>query len=428
MSAIFVSYRRQDSPYAAHAVRDELASTFCPDDVFLDVGGQLKPGDSFPEHLRRQLGDCEVLLSVIGPRWLTTRLHDPRDWVRIEIESAIRRKIPVIPVLVEGADLPPPLELPETISSIVTNLKHSIDVGQGFHANRSDLARAVETVIYEQRRNKLREFSTPKERDALSAATEMKLRWIPPGIFKMGSAGNEGHASERPRHSVLVERPFWIGVYPVTQREYYIIRSMNPSFYREVVLTDRDPPAQQDEQSPVDSVSWQDAVEFCREFSIREGLTPYYEVQGNSVLIPNVTGDGYRLPTEHEWEYACRAGASTKWFCHEPDLPQHAWFGKVPDDPDTYKPMWVDDGDFRANRWGLFHMHGNVREWCWDEYREDYSRRRLSINAESDGTTERTLRGGAFSDKAEDIRSASRFRDSPMANANIYGFRVARNA
>jgi formylglycine-generating enzyme required for sulfatase activity len=220
----------------------------------------------------------------------------------------------------------------------------------------------------------------------------MKLVLIPAGNFLMGSPqyekdrlGNEG-----PQHEVTISKPFYMGAFEVTQVQYEQIMGKNPSDFK-------------GGQNPVERVSWDDAVEFCKEFSRK-------------------TGRNVRLPTEAEWEYACRAGSKTR-FCYGDDngkLGDYAWYQMNSDS----KPHPV--GQKNPNDWGLYDMHGNVWEWCSDWYAGSYANINMTDPPGSASGTNRVLRGGDWSHAASSCRSARRLRGIPdLGSFFSFGFRVA---
>jgi formylglycine-generating enzyme required for sulfatase activity len=180
--------------------------------------------------------------------------------------------------------------------------------------------------------------------------------------------------------------------YPLTRRLYQDIMGEDPSY-----------PEGESDTRPAKQMNWFKAVEFCNRLSEREGLAPCYQTDEENKVSWNQSADGYRLPTEAEWEYACRAGSSTA-YCFgdsEEELKDYAWYG-----------MKWEDGSQRVgqkipNRWGLYDMHGNVWEWCWDWY-ADYPKEDQSDPAGPKEGKERVLRGGACSNPARLLRSALR--------------------
>jgi formylglycine-generating enzyme required for sulfatase activity len=219
---------------------------------------------------------------------------------------------------------------------------------------------------------------------------DMKLELIPVGEFMMGSPDSDEAADddEKPQHLVRITKPFYLGVYPVTQEQYEKVMGKNPSQFK-------------DPANPVESVSWDDAVEFCKKLSAKEGKT-------------------YRLPTEAEWEYACRAGTPTSYSFgdDEASLGEYAWFrGNA--ERKTH-PV----GQKKPNAWGLFDMHGNVWEWCQDcfgEYTADVATDPVGPSE----STYRVYRGGSWNYTAEGCRSAYRGWSTPVFRLNYLGFRVA---
>lgn len=221
---------------------------------------------------------------------------------------------------------------------------------------------------------------------SLPKGITLEMAWIPPGEFFMGSPENEeGRAdTESPRHKVTITRGFWMGRYPVTQEQWAAVMDVNAS----------------NGKLPVEQVSWNDCQEFIRRL--------------------NDQGEGtYRLPTEAQWEYACRAGTTTAWF-----------FGKNPEQLDEY--AWHDGnsdgkmhpaGEKQSNNWGLYDMYGNVWEWCRD-WSGDYT-----AEAQTDPTGPETgecrvLRGGNWYSNKNNCRSATRSNNTPGSRIFGGGFRI----
>jgi len=204
----------------------------------------------------------------------------------------------------------------------------------------------------------------------------MEFKLIPAGTFIMGEAAPAGHEDETP-HEVTLTQPFRMGVHEVTQAQYEQVMGVNPSHFK-------------DADNPVEEVSWEDAVEFCRKL----GELPAEKAAGNV----------YRLPTEAEWEYACRAGTTTKYSFgdDESDLGDYAWYGG--NSGDKAHPV----GGKKPNAWGLYDMHGNVFEWCQDSRQDD-----------------RMLRGGGWAFAAKSCQSARRRWSLSVYPSIDYGFRVS---
>lgn len=222
----------------------------------------------------------------------------------------------------------------------------------------------------------------------------MRLAPVSPGEFLMGSPTDEaGRDADETQHKVRITKPFLLGVYQVTQRQYAAVMGSNPSYFR-----GDDFPAQSRGDLPVDSVSWDDAVAFCRKLSEKEGKT-------------------YRLPTEAEREYACRAG-STGPYAGTRKLDDIGWY--LVNSGDTTHPV----GTLQPNDWGFYDMQGNVWEWCADWYGEYAAGSAVDPTGPANGKM-RVLRGGAIGYDLEHARAA--FRNSYVPDSRVYhnGFRVA---
>jgi formylglycine-generating enzyme required for sulfatase activity len=237
---------------------------------------------------------------------------------------------------------------------------------------------------------------------ALGRGVSMRLVQIPPGRFALGSGDDEKgrRANEGPRREVTITRPFFLGVFEVTQEQYEQVMGKNPSRFK-------------GPQNPVDSVGWDDAVEFCKTLS-------------------TMTGKTVSLPTEAQWEYACRAGGKGRFGFgdNDADLGDYAWH-MANSDRKTH-PV----GGKKPNAFGLYDMHGNVWEWCSDRYEDSYvlaaqpgaSVKKMDPPAPAPGSasdTPRVLRGGSWVCDAGLCRSACREKCAPAVGVFDYGFRVA---
>jgi formylglycine-generating enzyme required for sulfatase activity/serine/threonine protein kinase len=225
----------------------------------------------------------------------------------------------------------------------------------------------------------------------------MQLTLIPGGEFLMGSPDSDRDAGgdEKPQHRVQITQPFYLGTYEVTQTEYERVMGTNPSQFKRMV-----PPV------PVEMVSWGDAQTFCQKLS--------------SLAEERAAGRVYRLPTEAEWEYACRAGSASR-FCFGDDstsLRDSAWL------PGVYATDPV--GQRKPNAWGLHDMHGNVWEWCQDRYGPYEVASSSDPPGPSSGPS-RVGRGGAWGSGSGSCRSASRYGFAPTNRSPVLGFRVARS-
>jgi sulfatase modifying factor 1 len=246
---------------------------------------------------------------------------------------------------------------------------------------------------------------------APAAALPNEMVLIPAGEFMMGGPGE---VDSQPVHQVRLTDGFLMDRYEVTQELFERIMGYNPSRHKGM-------------KNPVERVRWLDALKFCNARSQAEGLSLCYNVRARTC---DFAAAGYRLPTEAEWEYACRGGVVGDYYFDgiRDKLEGHAWFK----DNARRKPHPV--GQRRPNPFGLFDMLGNVREWCNDWYQVDYYAQSPAADPRGPARGEKTvLRGGAFSGTADSCTTWARFCDEPgftdaCVASDDYGFRCVRRA
>ena len=260
------------------------------------------------------------------------------------------------------------------------------------------------------------------EWEKMTNSLGMTLVRIEPGSFLMGSSKDqidhlvrvfpdfkrESFDDEQPQHTVKITHPFYLGTHQVTQGQYQAVMGNNPSHFKG------------SDDLPVENVSWLDAVEFCNKLSEREKRTPFYRIDGTEVTP--VGGNGYRLPTEAEWEYACRAKSTTLYpFGDDASkLGEHAW--SAGNSERKTHPV----GQKLPNAWGLYDMLGNVWEWCADWYDEKYYASSPPADPPgASGASARVIRGGSWYDDPWGCRPANRCWYLPGCRSVNLGFRVA---
>jgi len=312
---------------------------------------------------------------------------------------ALRRQLQrgiLIPVLIER-DVKIPLAFRRIQAADLKDW-----VGKLPHLGFDNLLKAVAGILGRpvqpgQKTNEVRDREPEKENISIEEPEKiakqdnsigMKFTRIPAGEFNMGSEESD---DEKPVHKVKIKNPFYLGSYPVTQREWKEVMNDNPSYFK-------------GDNLPVEQVSWDDVQKFIKKLNEKES-----------------TGK-YRLPSEAEWEYACRAGTTTRYSFgdDESKLGDYAWY----DENSHTKTHPV--GQKKPNSWGLYDMHGNVWEWVRDKWHNSYDGAPTDGSAwEGDGAG-RVFRGGGWNHYARDCPSAIRARRDPRYRFNYLGFRLLK--
>ena len=236
-----------------------------------------------------------------------------------------------------------------------------------------------------------KESSGKEEVTDLGKDVKLEMILIPAGKFVMGSPESEkGRSKGETQHEVTFTKAFYMGKYEVTQEQWESVMGNNPSIKIKGA------------RLPVTNVSWNDCQDFIKKLNAK-------------------TNGGYRLPTEAEWEYACRAGTTTKYSVGDKITPKDANYR----DSKIGEPVAV--GSYKPNAFGLYDMHGNVWEWCEDWY-ADYQAGAVTDPKGPATGERRVLRGGSFNFYVWNTRSSFRFNLSPTSRYLFYGFRLARTA
>jgi uncharacterized protein (TIGR02996 family) len=271
-----------------------------------------------------------------------------------------------------------------------------------------------------RREDRLRELLAAGVEPCVATLTNsigMELAYIPPATFLMGSPEEEeGRRADEPEHEVTITNGFYLGRYAVTQGEYEAVMGTNPSYFSAKGKGKAKVEGLETNRFPVERVSHADAMAFCEKLSALEG--------------EKAKGWTYRLPTEAEWEYACRGGAGSAPFHFRKNLSSKQAnvngnypYGGAARGP--YLERTCQVGSYKPNAYGLYDMHGNVWEWCADWYDEHYYSKgdKEDPRGPQSGTS-RVPRGGCWYSVPEGCRAASRTKLAPAVRSGYFGFRV----
>jgi formylglycine-generating enzyme required for sulfatase activity len=427
---IFISYRRDDSADIAGRIQDFLVTPVGPftlEDVFKDDAIPL--GVRFPKYLEQTLAKCAVCLVVIGPQWATItdengarRLDNPGDFVRLEVETAIKREMPIIPLLVMGARMPRAVELPASMVDLLEFNGQSLRRDPDFRGDMARLVGALQTL--------LKAPTVPSKPEVARLPTSLELMpkpfgWCPVTAGKVTLGGNDGanggYITKATRFDVAA---FSIGKYPVTNGQFakfvdgdgYTNRAWWTDAGWEAKLkgwkwvgneyvetktpwaaprywTD---PKWNKADHPVVGVSWYEAVAFCK-------------------WLAGQTGEDIRLPTEQEWQRAVQ-GATRRAY------PYGDKFDKAKCNFSTQGTTPVTQYEGKGDSlFGVMDMSGNVWEWCATDY--ETGAQDINLN-----TNSRVLRGGSWRDYYTDfLRADFRYGGNPHFGYDDWGFRLARS-
>jgi len=405
-SRIFFSYARADEEFAlklAQSLRSAGANLWIDQ---LDI----PLGERWDRAVMQALRTAESVLVILSPAAVDS------DNVMDEVSFALEQRKLVVPVLYKNCELPLRLRRVQNIDftadfnpalrRLLQAFSMELPAGgpqpvEFIPAESGGVRPPVKSPVPlpDQPGLELESSTAAEDVETVTAAGKaftnsigMKFVLIPAGTFMMGSPGADvGREDDEVQHEVTITRAFYLQTTPVTQGQWARVMGNNPSRFKD-----------DGDKCPVEKIRWDEAQTFIEKLNEMEGT------------------DKYRLPTEAEWEYACRAGSAER-FCSGDDegkLGEYAWYrgnsGK------RTHPV----GNKKANAWGLYDMHGNVWEWCQDCY-GDYPAGPVTDPKGSPSCEFRVSRGGSWFDNASDIRSAHRGWGWPSNRVNNLGFRLA---
>ena len=415
---IFLSYARSDRKRAeifAKALEKQGYS------IWWDRS--IPHGRKFDEYILEKINQAKCIIVL----W--SRDSVKSDWVMDEAERGKRRGI-LIPVLIDDVDIPLGFGRYQTAQLIdwagaLPNEEFGLltDSIAGILGRTQVQEKKIQEPEEEKRRRRQKEDDREKIKKkeetvkTITSSIGMKFTLIPAGEFDTGSPPDEEGRldNESPVHHVKISKPFYLGIHPVTQKEWKAVMGNNPSHFK-------------GDDLPVEQVSWNDVQEFIKNLNKKENTNKY------------------RLPSEAEWEYAARAGTKSRYFFGDDDseLGEYAWYaensGSRPPKKGDYfgydQKDWTENkwngkthpvGQKKPNKWGLYDMHGNVWEWVQDVYHDNYKGAPDDGSAwEGDGS-DRVARGGGWYGSARNCRSANRNGGDPGDRRGVLGFRLLRD-
>ena len=368
MPRVFISYVRENSNTVQRLVHALEAHGI---EVWLDRN-QIKPGYRWRNAIREAIAEGDFFIACFSAEYNSrskTYMNAELTLAADELQQRPVDRAWFIPVLLANCPVP------------------ALSIGAG------DTLHDIQWVeLYDDWDKGVQRILRVVHPEAVSPIG-MEFVLIPAGEFMMGS--DFVRSNEQPIHKVHISKPFYLGKYPVTQTQWLVvIGGLNPSRFTG------------DPDRPIESVSWDNVQEFIRRLNDREG------------------GTNYRLPTEAEWEYACRAGSTTAYSFgnDENQLGEYAWYSD--NSGSTTHPV----GKLKPNAWGLYDMHGNVWEWVQDRYGEDFYKRSPTRDPQGpDEGASRGVRGGSWINDARYCRAAFRGHYAPANRDYLLGFRLARS-
>lgn len=402
MGHIFVSYSSDDKDIVNQLLQRLRQSNY---EVWIDRES-IKGGDLWRRQIVEGVESSEAFIIALSQNSIKS------DNVRKELDIAVDAKKQIIPVDIESVNIPP--EMRYQLAGL-QRINFVTDFNNGFSqllvALKSILSESVAGVGQKKVPVKPNKQKAKVKPETITNSIGMQFKLIPAGEFMMGS---EEFEKLKPVHTVKIRTPFYLGIYPVTQREWETVTGNNPSDF-------------EGDNQPVEQVSWDDVQEFIKKLSEKEGTNKY------------------RLPSEAEWEYAARAGTTTQYSFgdDESELGQYAWYiensgSRAPKKGDYFgynEDDWLENkwngkthpvGQKNPNPWGLYDMYGNVWEWVQDEWHESYDGAPTDGSAwESGSGADRVVRGGGYDIGAESCRSAVRSGSGdPGVRIHNLGFRL----
>jgi sulfatase modifying factor 1 len=466
MSRVFISYRRDDSADVTGRIFDKLRASLDEKLVLFRDVDAIPLGRDFREVIGEAFVGCEVVLVIIGPTWVDARneqggrrLDDQADFVRIEIEMALKRKLPIIPLLVRRAGMPREVQLPTSLQPLVFHHGLEIRRDPDFHPDMDRLIRALQNML----KKPSAELSIPVSPNAASnskageviekpstsfaftvpsvpshaivppkAAAVRKFEiasgiylefcWIPEGEEQLGSSKDEQEYitkayfdgtvpdfledEKESKRGVFRTNGFWLAKYPTTQEQWKALMNSNPSHFDG--KKDNEAKGLNTRRFPVEEVCWNDCQEFVMVLNKLPGVGGVFGSRGK-----------FSLPHEDQWEYACRGGkgnGSPFYWGDKLNGLEANCDGSYPygtSDIGPYRERTTEVGSYKdkaPHPWGLCDMAGNVAQWCENSY--------------DDVGSNRVVRGGCWSNFAGRCRSANRGKRSPMEGYYDVGFRV----
>lgn len=450
MSRVFISYRRDDSADVTGRIFDRLRASLDEKLVLFRDVDAIPLGRDFREVIAEAFLGCEVVLAIIGPSWVDARneqggrrLDDYTDFVRIEIEMALKEKIPIIPLLVRRAGMPREAQLPASLQPLVFHNGLEIRRDPDFHPDMDRLIRALQGILKKPSSKAseiAEELSTPaahapslpsraipKAGDVrkfeIASGIYMEFCWIPEGETQLGSPREEQNFitktyfdgtlpdflddEKESKRGVFRTNGFWLAKHPTTQEQWKAVMNSNPSHFDG--KKDNEARGLNTSRFPVEEVCWSDCQEFVVKLNSLAGVIGVFGAAGT-----------FSLPHEDQWEYACRGGKGNKSAFYWGDKlngVEANCDGNYPygtPDAGPYRERTTEVGSYKhkvPHPWGLFDMAGNVSQWCENSY--------------DDGGSSRVVRGGCWNSFPGRCRSANRGKRSPRDGYFDVGFRVA---